>query len=97
MSGHSYTEGMDVPENSAPSEAPKEEPKELNPITHDTIVIGWDESGKAVFVRSYDFENQEQLAREAIRYVSNNFRRYVVGASDMILNTNQFKDDPDEE
>lgn len=51
------------------------EKAQLTALPHKTIVYGWDEDQKLIYVRTFDFENSEdekRLALEAYEWCSQN-------------------------
>jgi len=52
-----------------------------NPMTHETFLIGFDESGDAIFFKSYDYTRQKDEAQADVTWVQNNCDHWEFGAA----------------
>ena len=51
------------------------------PITHETFVIGFNENGDVIFLKSYEYLKQKDEAQSDLKWVIDNCHHWEIGAA----------------
>jgi len=62
---------------------------EIELKSHDTIVVGWDKSGKVTYARTFDYPNEKDAAQEALKTIIDKGDTWIISATDLFLHTDR--------